>query len=618
VGDHRHRWMFGLILAFALLGATPLPAVAACSTKGALTRELSKPATTNPGGVDFSTLELRYVSDASSGPNTGVQYAFSARPTTGPENPAAGQQAMQESLDSLFVWLALPASKFTVNLNPSEPNRIVDSDLGRTDAGRILLEADFAMKKTVARLIHPDTPQGAQFWAALQPGPDGSTCLSMRQWIVPAPATVREDGKNLYILDAPLAVKMETDYLAGAGVADTSCSNQPQSISAHNEQVFRTMILPQVEQAVNQAPEYASLRRVYLSRVVSEWYRKRAAVDRTNVLVDSGDVSSVESTEPWSPTDIFNQYVQSYKNGEFNVTHTTQQGNVITTHTYVFGGVDFTRVPERLVSAAEFKSKWAGLPERTARAIDQPTAEPGGGRVWLGGTAVVNAPSQGPLDRLLLGLASLFRQVLPVFAGAMVLLAIVVGLLVSGRWRPGRRTGMLALLAALALVAGGQAHPATPAGLQPSAVATVYADQGTGQVGYGNTPLSQGVQQQRLDDENWGNTYAAARLSDGSIIVGRSSAAGHAEQDVIAKANGRSITDLYVEFDPCATGKNCANAIARLPGNVRVTYSWRWNGSTQAETASIRAASRVARAAAMAELKKSGSPGPITSTEECG
>ncbi|MEU6017638.1 hypothetical protein ABZ826_27415 [Streptomyces sp. NPDC047515] len=69
-------------------------------------------------------------------------------------------------------------------------------------------------------------------------------------------------------------MKMETQYLnarnpLGAHQAG-SCSQQEKSVEAHNESVFRGMILPRVERAVNTAPEYASLRRVYRSRVAAE------------------------------------------------------------------------------------------------------------------------------------------------------------------------------------------------------------------------------------------------------------------------------------------------------------------------------------------------------------
>jgi hypothetical protein len=361
-----------------------------------------------PGGIDFSSLELRYVADASPSDARGLRYVFRARPTTAPEDRGTGSSAAQEASDAFFVWLDLSPSTFTVNLNPNEPFQIIDPDLGQTDVGRTLLEADFAMKKLVARLIHPDTPQGAQFWQQLQAGPDSNICMSLRQWIVPAPATVREVGNQLYILDAPLQVKMESDYLqlpslpvplpslpslAGSPVSSQACSPQNQAVAQHNEQVFRTSILPQVQQAVNQAPEFAVLRRVYLSRVAAEWYRQRSITERTRYanLIDSGIIGPWESRQPWNPKDVFNQYLSSYTNGEFKVTHQTQLGNVIEAQTYVYGGVDFTNIPLVNVTGSNFDKAWPHLSTRVGRALVQSVTDPDRKAIWLGGTTVRKA-----------------------------------------------------------------------------------------------------------------------------------------------------------------------------------------------------------------------------------
>ena len=343
----------------------------------------------DPGGIDFSTLELRYLADTDSDDGPGLRYGFAAHATAEGQLSVGGLQAAQQASDSLFVWIGLPTSKFWVNLNPHEPDRIIDAQLGRTDAGRILLEADLQMKKTVAQLIHPDTPLGAQFWAALNMGGESGSWLSFRQWIVPAPATIRNDHGALYILDAPLLVQLESEYieLRGDSSHPTSCAPQKKSVEQHNEAVFRSMILPRVQQAVNEAPEYAELRRVYLSRVAAEWYRQRNVTTFAG-LIDSGDITPWVSRQPWSPQDVFDRYVQSYTNGEFNVTRETRQGNVIETTTYVFGGVDFMHIPFHSLSAGDFQSEWPDLSSTVERAFDRPTTDEEG-KVWLGSMSVV-------------------------------------------------------------------------------------------------------------------------------------------------------------------------------------------------------------------------------------
>ena len=346
-----------------------------------------------PGGIDFATLELRYLAEGDAADGGSVRYAFSAEQLAGA--PAGGgPEAAQQASDAFFVWLALPRSAFTVNLNPDEPDRIIDPGLGGTDAGRILLEADLQLKRTVAGLIHPDTELGAGYWDLIL-GSGGQACQSFRQWIVPAPARVWDDGDELYILDAPLEVKMETEYLQSAGVAAAdACPQQPPSAEEQNENAFRTMILPEVERAVNEAPEYAALRQVYLSRVAAEWYRQRSETERLSFtdIVDDGDVTAWPARVPWAPREVFDRYVESFTNGEFNVTRQTREGDYILTHTYVFGGVDWTQVTLEQTSPDQLQSRW---PELVEDSFDGPTADRDG-RIWLSSASTITAPTARP------------------------------------------------------------------------------------------------------------------------------------------------------------------------------------------------------------------------------
>lgn len=345
------------------------------------------------GGVDFSTLELRYVADTySGGYGSGVQYAYQVDSKTGAKVSYGGRAAGQLASDSFFTWLALPPSSFTVNLNPDEPDRIIDSKFGTTDAGRVLLQADLRMKKTVAKLIHPDTAAGAKFWAALR---GRRKCLSMRQWIVPKPAVVHEDGNKLYILDAPLNVKMETEYLKSKGVGgDAGCEEQSSTDTQYNEDLYRRTILPNLIRAVNHAPEYADLRRVYTSRVAAQWYRQRSRTKTTaySHVIDSGDVTAWPSRVKWSPQDVYRAYVKSYREGEFKIKRTTHEGNYLVTHVYLYGGVDFTHIPQDNLSARQFASRKPRMAASAATARDRPVVDPATGVTWLGGSSAQRPP----------------------------------------------------------------------------------------------------------------------------------------------------------------------------------------------------------------------------------
>ncbi|WP_327098935.1 hypothetical protein OIE68_09170 [Nocardia vinacea] len=97
------------------------------------------PDATPLGGVDFSTLELRYMSDTHQSGGPGIQYAFSANPVAGDHPSYGGRKAALLASDAFFVWFEPPTAVFTANLKPDEPDRIVDDKFGRTDVGRLLL-----------------------------------------------------------------------------------------------------------------------------------------------------------------------------------------------------------------------------------------------------------------------------------------------------------------------------------------------------------------------------------------------------------------------------------------------------------------------------------------------
>jgi hypothetical protein len=249
----------------------------------------------------------------------------------------------------------------------------------------VLLQADLTLKKTTGKLIHPDTKLGAQFWRAMS-----GNCMSFRTWIVPAPATVYSKRDELYILKSPLNVEMETQYLKQHGASGAlSCPKQPRTVQDHNETLFRTMILPKVVKAVNTAPEYADLRRVYLSRIAAEWYRKLSLRKNTTYagMIDKGDISAYTTQENWTPVDTFHAYVRSYTKGEFNVTHRTREGNTIYTRTYVYGGVDFTNVPFTSVTGTRLKASSPALTRNVGASLKTPTKDSRTGQVWLGGGA---------------------------------------------------------------------------------------------------------------------------------------------------------------------------------------------------------------------------------------
>jgi hypothetical protein len=331
------------------------------------------------GGIDFSRLELRYMAeDRSTGAKNGVKYAFTGEPGESADDQIAlsSARSVNTASDAFFVWLALPETSFWVNLNPNEPDRIVGPRLATTDVGRIMLDADLQLKKNVGELIHPDTTLGRRFWTGLQ-SYNGELCFSHRVWITPKPAKIFDRDGELFIIDAPLDVRMEQDYIRGVGTGKYhGCPYQPEYIDHHNVDVYRRLVLPRLIEAVNTAPEYAALRQIYLSRIAAEWYRERSTVHPMELsnLIDSGDVTRWPARKRWTPKETYRRYLRSYTEGEFD------------TRAYTYGGVVLTEVPKQKVTRTEFERSWPGARALVTKAVNGSAVEADSGQVWFGGS----------------------------------------------------------------------------------------------------------------------------------------------------------------------------------------------------------------------------------------
>lgn len=347
-----------------------------------------------PGGIDFSTMELRYLSEASDG--SGVRYAFHAgdNPNEDQEPSFGGLEAAQLSSDALFTWLALPQSSFWVNLNPDQPDKIMDDKLASTDAGRVLLQADLALKRNIAKLTVPDNDTGRQFWSSLRRSSNGQLCWpSWRVWIEPLPASVRDKNGELYILDAPLQVKMER--LEFHAKPNQGACAATEDVLNYNFGKMDQIVRPKVEEAVNTAPEYEDLRRVYYARVAAEWIRQRNAATPSPyaLIIGSGDASRWPARTPWSKQAVYQEYLKSYKDGEFQYYWVDTNNGVPWIYQGKLGGVDFAQSPRDPMADGTFAAKYPALPATVQDSRQAPVDDRAAPVTWLGGEA---APRKQP------------------------------------------------------------------------------------------------------------------------------------------------------------------------------------------------------------------------------
>lgn len=245
-----------------------------------------------PGGVDFSTLELQYVGNPVKG--KGMDYSMKADFMPDEDtNPGWGGEAkLTLASDAFFTWLALSPDRMWVNLNPDQPDKIMDKAFGETDAGRILLEADMEMKRDWSRALDPKKSPGREFMAAA-PKVDGVPCWGPgRNWIVPDRAKVREQDGGIYILDAPLKVNHAPMDFTTPVPGERCDKKLTEAEKEYSVRLMKQWIIPAVQEKVNKDPKYQDLRSVYRSRVAAEWIRQQDAKKPTDFrpVIDSNNL----------------------------------------------------------------------------------------------------------------------------------------------------------------------------------------------------------------------------------------------------------------------------------------------------------------------------------------
>ena len=344
------------------------------------------------GGIDLTAIQLRYIS-AQSEPwleaNT-FSYIVEAQKVKGGSKITKLADASQRLIDFLLIGLILPNDKFWVNLNPWEPERIVDEDVGTTDVGRIMLEADLQMKGDFCKYENPgETDVGAKYWEQLDKKQEElvNKCMSdhpgqiedtdnvlfqaaTRHWIVPDEITAYGNGDEIYIAEATLSIYSEPVYEHSTfeivnqskSLLSAEClKSLEQAVKEYGryaKELEEELILPFVVEEVNNGDQYSALRQVYLSLALAQWYKERFEdTSMFSDLMDSANLTGLESEETWSPRDIWEDYVKSYEKGEYHyekeISYT--KGNLIITETRVYsgGGVDFADTVSRTSVAGD-------------------------------------------------------------------------------------------------------------------------------------------------------------------------------------------------------------------------------------------------------------------------
>ncbi len=220
--------------------------------------------------------------------------------------------------------LTVPDKDLWVNLSPYEKDRIIPNAFGQTEMGRDLLAQDYLLKQITASLIYPEEEVGREFWNKVYKEAQkkfGTTNIPVntfnKVWIVPQKAVVYENKTTAYVVEAKLKVMLEEDYLAKSkNEKPTQGTNDTPSVVS---QIVREIVLPQLEQEVNEGKNFAPLRQVYHSLILAAWYKQKVKQSiLAKVYADKNKVAGVGYDNFGDPESIYQQYLQAFKKGVFN------------------------------------------------------------------------------------------------------------------------------------------------------------------------------------------------------------------------------------------------------------------------------------------------------------
>ena len=289
--------------------------------------------------------------------------------------PASDESFKDESLRLIKYFLAsltIPEKDLWVNLSPYENQRIIQDDFGRTGMGRDLLAQDYILKQLTAGLLHPDGVTGKVFWAEIYKrayDQYGTTDIPVdtfnKVWIMPAKSVVYEsrspDGKKIsaFIQEMKLKVMLETDYLAtsnnplptgghaapfdsvssgtlpsDSGLNAKAAEGTNSTTSELTKDILREVVIPVLEKEVNEGANFALLRQVSYSLILSVWLKKKLMTSAqeaaqsgpstgnilSRIFINRHKTEGIEIVDPKAQTQmIYDRYVEAFKRGAYDL-----------------------------------------------------------------------------------------------------------------------------------------------------------------------------------------------------------------------------------------------------------------------------------------------------------
>ncbi|MBF0484816.1 MAG: hypothetical protein HQL25_08950, partial [Candidatus Omnitrophica bacterium] len=236
-------------------------------------------------------------------------------------------QEAQRLINYFFAGLTVPKKDLWVNLSPTEKDRIIPELLGQTELGRDMLTQDYILKQITADLLNPNNEIGQKFWDKVYKQTyekfgktDISTESLSKVWIIPEKAEIYADGNKAYVIGAHLKVMMGEEYLAGGSpvksLRDHGVNNN--HILSAQTALMKEIIIPVLEQEINQGKDFVLIRQIFNSLILARWYRDyvlNSAIQK--YYVDKNKISGINLENKNIKDEVYAQYLAQFKKGVF-------------------------------------------------------------------------------------------------------------------------------------------------------------------------------------------------------------------------------------------------------------------------------------------------------------
>lgn len=282
-----------------------------------------------------------------------------------PLSPDIKEEQYSQLVHYFLAALTTPQEQMWVNLSPYEDDRIIPDDFAQTQMGQDLLAQDYILKQITAALMYPENQVGKAFWSRIYQRlyeEYGMTDVPVdtfhKVWIVPGEATVFEYETQAVITESHMEVKLEEDYLAASrqssAISHSADIERDQDTKRLSTEIMREVIIPAIEDEVNQGSHFAPLRQIHQSLILAAWFKQRLRDSIFgHVYVDQNKNVGIEGSDLQAKEKIYDQYVQAFREGAYNEIreeHDPLTNQVVPRH-YFSGGVTYLNVPLRIQTA---------------------------------------------------------------------------------------------------------------------------------------------------------------------------------------------------------------------------------------------------------------------------